>query len=82
MDSWHREALRLLPEHQEQIEQAETAFELWSDLWFGFKDAYQQEPKDEALISSIYAFAFWCWHGSNYAGNDIELTTAVFSPIL
>ena len=79
MNNWRQEALRLLPEYQEQIAPTATASEFWGELWFEFKAVYQQKPKDEALISSIYAFAFWCWHGPNYDGNDSELITTVFS---
>ena len=78
MNDWRQEAFRLLPDYQEQIEPTQTASEFWRELWFDFKSAYQQEPKDDALISSIYAFAFWCWHGPDYGGNDIDLITTVF----
>jgi len=78
MSAWRREALKYLPQHAEQIEQAGTVSALLSELWFEFKEAYQKDPKDEPLIAGVYSFAAWCWHGSDFTGNHLDLITAVF----
>lgn len=60
------------------IERADTVSFLWSELSFEFEQAYKKEPKDEQTIAGVYEYAAWCWHGSDYQGNNNDLITEVF----
>jgi len=58
-DQWREVALRMLPEFQSDIAEAETPMRLWTELIFHFDEAYE-EPKEEDLIRRIYSYADWC----------------------
>lgn len=78
MSAWRPEALKYLPQQKELIEKADTISFLLSELWWEFKDAYQHASKDEKIVAGVYDFAAWCWHGSDFRGNNIRLITEVF----
>ncbi len=60
MALWRREANERLPELKQEIDTADSVMSLWIEIGFAFEDAYRKEPRDEALIARIYAFADWC----------------------
>ena len=78
MSEWREEALKYLPQYEALIEEAGTISYFWIELWFEFRDAYQQNPINEQIIAGVYDFAAWCWHGSDFKGNHIEMITTVF----
>ena len=78
MSKWRHEAITQLPQYREMIETSDAPGELWLNLWFEFKLAYEKQPKDTQVIAGIYAYAAWCWHGSDFKGNHINLITVVF----
>lgn len=51
--------MKMLPELQSKIKEAETPMALWVQIIFYFDEAYE-EPGNEDLIRRIYAYADWC----------------------
>jgi hypothetical protein len=78
MTSWREKAFELLPELGEKITDPdmETPFRLWFELWDAFRQAYDASPRDESLISRIYAFAGWCMTAQHDDSIADELATA------
>jgi hypothetical protein len=56
---WGREAFNRFPELIDRFDFVESPSSLWIELRFAFDKAYK-EPRNENLISRIYAYADWC----------------------
>ncbi|HEV3317356.1 MAG TPA: hypothetical protein VG488_10320 [Candidatus Angelobacter sp.] len=56
---WGREAFNRFPELIDRFDSADDPYLLWIELTFAFNEAYKS-PRDEDLISRIFAFAEWC----------------------
>jgi len=72
MSAWRRVALEMIPQCRKLIEQSENVSMLWIELHLAFERAYE-EPKDAALIASIYRYASWCLKDSH----NVNVQTAV-----
>lgn len=73
---WGREAFNRFPELIDRFDNVDSPYLLWIELRFAFEEAYK-EPRNEDLISRIYAYADWC--GSQPEGKtaDDDLGTCV-----
>lgn len=60
MSAWRRIAIERLPTLQKQIAAAEGPYSVWGELLNATKQAYAQEPFDDALIAAIYGYGDWC----------------------
>lgn len=78
MSAWRRKAIEYLPSFKETAEHCQTLSEFWMEAWCEFSDAYREEPRNASVIAGVYEFALWCWHGSDFKGNNIDLITAAF----
>jgi hypothetical protein len=58
--SWRNKAIELLPEFRAAIRKADNVMTLWTDLYLGLEDAYEEVPPKEDVIKRIYDFARWC----------------------
>jgi hypothetical protein len=56
---WGKEAFTRFPELIDRFDFVESPYELWFELSEAFDRAYKA-PRDEDLISRIYAYADWC----------------------
>jgi len=56
---WGKEAFERFPELIDQFDQVESPYQLWIELMDAFRKAYET-PRNEDLISRIYAYADWC----------------------
>ena len=59
MARWRSAAIERLPRLRAVVARADTVSMLWIDLGLAFADAYR-EPRDEATIAGVYAYADWC----------------------
>ena len=51
--------MKMLPEIQSEIEDAESPMALWIEIVFYFDEAYE-EPKNSDFIRRVYGYADWC----------------------
>ena len=56
---WGREAFNRFPELIDRFDSVDSPYLLWIEIRLAFEDAYK-EPRNEDLISRIYAYADWC----------------------
>lgn len=56
---WGRQAFERFPELIDQFDCVESPGALWIELSDAFRQAYK-DPRNEDLISRIYAYADWC----------------------
>ena len=56
---WGKEAFKRFPELLDEFDAVASPYELWIELRFAFAAAYK-DPRNEDLISRIYAYADWC----------------------
>jgi hypothetical protein len=66
---WGKEAFNRFPELLDRFDQIDSPYLLWLELTEAFKQAYRT-PRNEDLITRIYAFADWC--GSQPEGTTTE----------
>jgi hypothetical protein len=59
MSAWRRVAIAKIPRFRKLIEEAESVWMLWVDLWCQFVKAHA-DPLDEELIGQVYDYAWWC----------------------
>lgn len=81
MSAWRREAIAQLPELKKTIESADNVMSLWTELWYPFCRAYEQDPRDESLIRRVYAYAHWCMaapRGPNAATDPASAVAVAF----
>lgn len=65
MSRWRREALKLLPQCKQTIEEAESITWLWMELWHKLRDVYMPLGATNApLVEGIYRYASWCLNES------------------
>lgn len=74
--AWGREAFERFPELIDRFDDTDTPCLLWFELSDAFKTAYKS-PRNEDLISRIYAFADWCCSQPEGATSEDDLGTAV-----
>lgn len=60
MARWRARAIECLPHLRTVIAPAADPMALWIDLRSAFERAYEADPRDEATIAGVYAFADWC----------------------
>jgi hypothetical protein len=60
MARWRAAAIEHLPTLRHVVASADSPMALWIDLRLAFERAYEADPRDEALIAGVYAFADWC----------------------
>jgi hypothetical protein len=73
---WGREAFNRFPELIGRFDPVESPYSLWLELRFAFDEAYK-EPRNENLISRIYAYADWCCAQPEGATAEDDLGTCV-----
>jgi hypothetical protein len=56
---WGKEAFNRFPELIDRFDSVDSPFALWFELRDAFTESYRA-PRNEDLISRIYAFADWC----------------------
>ena len=59
MVNWREKALKLFPELNAAILEAEDPMALWIHINFAFIEAYE-EPRNDDLIKRVYEFESWC----------------------
>jgi hypothetical protein len=75
MSAWRRQALQLLPEYRETIEEADNPMAMWIDLHLAFDDAMAQKKSE--LASRVLRYAAWCIStDSGPLPNDISTAVA------
>jgi hypothetical protein len=67
--SWGKEAFTRFPDLINRFDFVNSPYDLWIVLTAAFKEAYKA-PRNEDLISRIYAYADWC--GSQPQGTTAE----------
>lgn len=68
MSQWRRLALEKAPSCREIIESEKTPHMMWYHLGIELYDAYEQEPRNEEVISQIYDLALWAWEQTELKG--------------
>jgi hypothetical protein len=73
---WGKEAFTRFPELIERFDHVVSPHELWFELTDAFQEAYKA-PRNEDLISRIYAFAQWCCLHPSGATEEDDLGSCV-----
>jgi hypothetical protein len=73
---WGREAFNRFPELIDRFDSVESPYLLWIEIRMAFEDAYKA-PRNEDLISRIYAYADWCCEQPEGATAEDDLASAV-----
>lgn len=73
---WGKEAFNRFPELIDRFDFVESPHSLWIELRFAFDEAYKN-PRNEDLISRIYAFADWCCEQPEGTTAEDDLASAV-----
>lgn len=73
---WGREAFNRFPELIDRFDDVDSPMSLWIELWLAFEKAYRA-PRNEDLISRIYAYADWCCEQPEGATAEDDLASAV-----
>src|SRR5947207_1342020 len=58
MSAWRRVAIEKIPRLRWLIEQSDSVWVLWVELWLCFVRAHS-DPIDEELIGQVYDYAAW-----------------------
>jgi hypothetical protein len=56
---WGKEAFNRFPDLIDRFDSVDNPYLVWIELGMAFEEAYKA-PRNEDLISRIYAFADWC----------------------
>lgn len=72
---WGREAFNRFPDLIDRFDFVDSPMSLWIELRLAFEDAYKT-PRNEDLISRIYAYADWCCGQPEGATAADDLATA------
>jgi len=75
---WGREAITRFPELIENFDRVDSPYSLWYELTRAFSRAYIA-PRNEDLISRIYAFSDWCLNQPEGKTAADDLATVVCS---
>jgi len=73
---WGKEAFKRFPELIDRFEFVSSPYQLWFELTDAFRQAYKS-PRNEELISRIYAYANWCFSQPRGATAEDDLATCV-----
>ena len=73
MSKWRRLALEQMPSLHRVVSEADNPMAMWIELRLSLDHAYEEQPKDEAVIQQIYGYAHW----SFFASGNADLATAV-----
>src|SRR3989442_12502414 len=76
MPPWRDKAEQMFPELAATVREAETPYNLWSDLCDVFNLAYGP-PRDDSLVERIYRYADWCIDQPQGKTAEDDLTTCV-----
>lgn len=76
MSAWRKQALEMLPEYRQQIEESETPMTLWVELWCRFSFDYKKHGND--LIGRFYKYAKWCLDSPNEGKYRSDAGTAAW----
>lgn len=77
MARWRAEALKYFPDLQKTIASVDNVMALWLELHLAFEAAYQTNPRNEALIARVYAYADWCMQTPRSSDPSHDPSTAV-----
>lgn len=60
--NWREEVCERFPELRQRFDdyECDTPYLVWFQLRDAFTHAYDQSPRDDALIRRVYDYAFWC----------------------
>jgi hypothetical protein len=73
---WGKEAFNKFPDLIDRFESVDSPYALWYELRQALHEAYKS-PRNEDLISRIYAFADWCCAQPRGATAEDDLSTCV-----
>src|SRR5437016_3383475 len=73
---WGKEAFNRFPELLDRFDDVDTPGLLWMELRMAFEEAYKT-PRNEDLISRIFAFAHWCCAQPQGSTAEDDLGTCV-----
>jgi hypothetical protein len=73
---WRRLALEQMPSLHQIISEADGPMMMWIELRLALYLAYDQQPRDEMVISQVYGYARWCFFGS---GNPALVTAVAYA---
>jgi hypothetical protein len=73
---WKEQALQVLPELKEEIEEAENPYSMWISIRLAFDNAYGKQ-RNESLIRRIYGYAKWCYQQPRGETAEDDLLTCV-----
>jgi len=80
-ERWREKAREMLPElasrFEPALEDVDSPYTLWSELWEAFEEAYNKTPPDESLIRRIYQYSGWCCDQPRSNRADDDLLTCV-----
>ena len=76
--SWGKEALSRFPDLIDRFDRVDSSYSLWFELTDAFTNAYKA-PKNDDLITRIYAFADWCCSQPEGTSASNDLGTVVCS---
>lgn len=71
-----KEAFTRFPELIDRFDHVDSPYALWLELTNAFHNAYKA-PRDEDLISRIYAYANWCCSQAEGATAEEDLGSCV-----
>jgi hypothetical protein len=74
--SWGKEAFTKFPDLIDRFDFVNSPYDLWIELTHAFKEAYRA-PRNEDLISRIYAYADWCCSQPQGTTAEDDLGTCV-----
>ena len=74
--NWGKQAFERFPELIDRFECVASPYQLWFELTDVFQQAYKA-PRNEDLISRIYAYADWCFSQPRSATAEDDLSTCV-----
>ncbi len=74
--NWGEEAFTRFPELIDRFDLVESPYQLWFELTEAFRKAYKA-PRNEDLISRIYAYADWCCSQPRGTTAENDLSTCV-----
>jgi hypothetical protein len=73
---WGEEAFKRFPDLIDRFDVVDSPYQLWFELRDAFQQAYR-DPRDEDLISRIYAYATWCCSQPRAKTAEDDLATCV-----
>jgi hypothetical protein len=73
---WGKEAFTRFPDLIDRFDSVDSLYSLWFELTQAFDEAYKA-PRNEDLISRIYAYADWCCQQETTGEDDLGTCVCV-----